>query len=188
MNELVSEGHRIDPEAVAFLSPYITQHLVRYPRNGTGGAWMKNHLPTTDAAPAQQAGGHTHDQQNTSQEQHASSPGGLPTLTTQQRRSVQRRIEAYLAQIKACQAGEHRLEATKSPGVLVCRVYRIVGVCLWCGLIPPAGAVILVCPAHRDFVRLQAMALGTPLSALPIPPAATTATSTAAGAQEQEEE
>ncbi len=30
MNELVSEGHRIDPEAVAFLSPYITQHLVRF--------------------------------------------------------------------------------------------------------------------------------------------------------------
>jgi len=30
MNELVSEGHRIDPESVAFLSPYITQHLVRF--------------------------------------------------------------------------------------------------------------------------------------------------------------
>jgi hypothetical protein len=30
MNELVSEGHRIDPEAVAFLSPYITQHFVRF--------------------------------------------------------------------------------------------------------------------------------------------------------------
>jgi hypothetical protein len=30
MNELVSEGHRIDPEAVTFLSPYITQHLVRF--------------------------------------------------------------------------------------------------------------------------------------------------------------
>jgi hypothetical protein len=30
MNELVSEGHRIDPEAVAVLSPYITQHLIRF--------------------------------------------------------------------------------------------------------------------------------------------------------------
>jgi TnpA family transposase len=30
MNELVSEGHRIAPEAVPFLSPYITQHLVRF--------------------------------------------------------------------------------------------------------------------------------------------------------------
>ncbi len=30
MNELVSEGHRIDPEVVAFLSPYVTQHLVRF--------------------------------------------------------------------------------------------------------------------------------------------------------------
>ena len=30
LNELVSEGHRIDPEAVAVLSPYITQHLVRF--------------------------------------------------------------------------------------------------------------------------------------------------------------
>jgi len=29
MNELVSEGHRIDSEALPFLSPYITQHLVR---------------------------------------------------------------------------------------------------------------------------------------------------------------
>jgi hypothetical protein len=30
MNDLVSEGHRIDPEAVAFLSPAITRHLVRF--------------------------------------------------------------------------------------------------------------------------------------------------------------
>ncbi len=30
LNELVSEGHRIDPEAVAALSPYMTQHLVRF--------------------------------------------------------------------------------------------------------------------------------------------------------------
>lgn len=30
MNELVSEGHRIDPDVVVFLSPYITQHLVRF--------------------------------------------------------------------------------------------------------------------------------------------------------------
>ena len=30
LNELASEGHRIDPEAVAALSPYMTQHLVRF--------------------------------------------------------------------------------------------------------------------------------------------------------------
>ncbi len=30
LNELASEGHRIDPDAVAALSPYITQHLVRF--------------------------------------------------------------------------------------------------------------------------------------------------------------
>ena len=30
MNELVSEGHRIDPEVLPFLSPYITQHLIRF--------------------------------------------------------------------------------------------------------------------------------------------------------------
>jgi hypothetical protein len=29
LNELVSEGHQIDPEAVAALSPYRTQHLIR---------------------------------------------------------------------------------------------------------------------------------------------------------------
>jgi hypothetical protein len=66
----------------------------------------------------------------------------------------------------------------------VCRVCRIVGVCLWCGLIPPRGAVILVCPAHQDFVRLQAIALGTPSSVLPVPPPATTPA--AGGAQEEE--
>lgn len=30
LNELASEGHHIDPEAVAALSPYMTQHLVRF--------------------------------------------------------------------------------------------------------------------------------------------------------------
>jgi Tn3 transposase DDE domain len=30
MNELVSEGHRIHPDAVAALSPYITQHVIRF--------------------------------------------------------------------------------------------------------------------------------------------------------------
>ncbi len=30
LNELASEGHRIDPDAVAAISPYITQHLVRF--------------------------------------------------------------------------------------------------------------------------------------------------------------
>jgi hypothetical protein len=143
-----------------------------------------NHEPATGAALAQQADSHTLDQSTFhAQRQPASSPdgGSAPTLTTQQHQALQRRIEADLAQIKACQAGDHRLEATKSPGVLVCRVCRIVGVCLWCGVIPPAGAVILVCPAHRDFVRLQALALGVPLSAPP------TAAPTAAGKQEQEE-
>jgi hypothetical protein len=30
LNELVSEGHHIDPEAAAALSPYMTQHLIRF--------------------------------------------------------------------------------------------------------------------------------------------------------------
>jgi len=30
MNELVSEGHIINPDAVAVLSPYITQHIIRF--------------------------------------------------------------------------------------------------------------------------------------------------------------
>jgi hypothetical protein len=89
----------------------------------------------------------------------------FPTLSPEERQALLRRIEADLAQIKACQTGDHCLEATRSPGVLVCRVCRIVGVCLWCGPIPPPGAVILVCPAHRDFARLQAIALGTPIAA-----------------------
>jgi hypothetical protein len=108
----------------------------------------------------------------------------LPTLSPQERQTLRRRIEADLAQIKRYQAGDHCLEATKSPGVLVCRMCRIVGVCLWCGLIPPAGAVIVICPAHRDFVRLQALALGIPLSVLPVPPPA----ATPVGVQEEEEE
>ena len=109
----------------------------------------------------------------------------LPTLSPQERQSLRRRIEADLAQIKRCQAGDHCLEATKSPGVLVCRMCHIVGVCLWCGLIPPAGAVIVICLAHRDFVRLQALALGIPLSMLPISPAADMA---AGGTHAKEEE
>ena len=104
----------------------------------------------------------------------------FPTLSSKERQALQRRIEADLAQIKRCQAGDHRLEATKSPGVSVCRMCRIVGVCLWCGLIPPQGAVIVICPAHHDFARLQAMALGIPLSMLPVvSPAATSAAGTA---------
>lgn len=109
----------------------------------------------------------------------------FPTLSPQERQALRRRIEADLAQIKRCQAGDHRLEATKSPGVLVCRMCHIVGVCLWCGLIPPPGAVIVICPAHRDFVRLQALALGIPLSVLPVSPAADMA---AAETQAEEEE
>jgi len=112
----------------------------------------------------------------------------FPTLSPAQRQALRQQIEADLAQIKRCQAGEHLLEATKSPGVLVCRVCRIVGVCLWCELIPPPGAVILVCPAHRDFARLQAIALGTPLlSASPLPPAAAATPIAAAGAQAEKE-
>ena len=30
LNELASEGHHIDPEAVAALSPYMTHHLIRF--------------------------------------------------------------------------------------------------------------------------------------------------------------
>ena len=109
-----------------------------------------------------------------------------PTLSPAQRQALRRRIEADLAQIKRCQAGDHRLEATKSPGVWMCRLCRRVGVCLWCGLIPPPGAAIMICPAHHDFVRVQALALGIPLSVLPVPPPA--AATSAAGETHAEEE
>jgi hypothetical protein len=110
----------------------------------------------------------------------------FPTLSPEERHSLRRRVEANLAQIKRCQVGDHCLEVTKSPGVLVCQVCHIVGACLWCGVIPPQGAVIVICSAHRDFVRLQAMALGIPLSMLPTVsfPAATSAAETPAKEEE----
>lgn len=85
-------------------------------------------------------------------------PTHLPSasLASRDRQRLQRRIEADLAQMQRCQQGEHRMEATRSPGVFVCLWCRTVGVCPWCGLVPPAQACITVCPQHRDLVAWQA--------------------------------
>jgi hypothetical protein len=77
-------------------------------------------------------------------------------LSPSRRKAMLRRIEADLAQMQRCQQGDHQLEATRSPGVFVCHLCRTVGVCLWCGLTPPAGACLTVCPGHRDLVEWQA--------------------------------
>jgi hypothetical protein len=50
--------------------------------------------------------------------------------------------EADQQQRIRCQRGEHDLLATASPGVVVCRLCRTLGVCLWCGLTLPHGAYI----------------------------------------------
>ncbi len=76
-------------------------------------------------------------------------------LSLRERTALRRRVMAEFEQMQRCQQDKHVMEATKSAGVVVCRFCRIVGVCPWCGLVPPAGACITVCPAHRDFVALQ---------------------------------
>ncbi len=70
----------------------------------------------------------------------------LPTPS----KALRRRIAADLEQIHRCQRGDHLMEATRSPGVVVCRFCHTVGVCLWCGLTQPAGACVLPCPQHRE--------------------------------------
>jgi hypothetical protein len=56
-------------------------------------------------------------------------------------RALRQRIEVDLAQLKRCQHNEHAMQATQSPGVVVCTFCRMVGVCLWCGVVPPPRRV-----------------------------------------------
>ena len=65
-------------------------------------------------------------------------------------------IEEDRAQRLRCQRGEHDMLATASPGVVVCRWCRTLGVCLWCGLTLPHGACIVVCSKHIGAVQWQA--------------------------------
>ena len=65
-------------------------------------------------------------------------------------------IEEDRAQHLRCQRGEHDLLATASPSVVVCRLCRTLGVCLWCGLTLPSGACVVVCSRHVGAVRWQA--------------------------------
>ena len=65
-------------------------------------------------------------------------------------------IEEDRAQRMRCQRGEHDMLATASPGVVVCRLCRTLGVCLWCGLTLPHGACVVVCARHVGAVRWQA--------------------------------
>ena len=65
-------------------------------------------------------------------------------------------MEADQQQMLRCQHGEHDMLATASPGVVVCRVCRTLGVCLWCGLTMPSGACIVVCAKHVGAVQWQA--------------------------------
>lgn len=64
--------------------------------------------------------------------------------------------EADQQQLLRCQHGQHVMLATASPGVVICRVCRTLGVCLWCGLTLPYGACVVVCSKHIGAVRWQA--------------------------------
>ena len=64
--------------------------------------------------------------------------------------------ETDRAQRIRCQRGDHDMLSTASPGVVVCRLCRVVGVCLWCGMTLPQDACVLPCPTHTDLVAWQA--------------------------------
>ena len=76
-------------------------------------------------------------------------------------KALHRRIEADLSQIKRCQRGEHHMQATQSAGVVACIHFLTIGVCLWCGVIPPQGAYIIACPAHAEFATMHAAIAST---------------------------
>ena len=65
-------------------------------------------------------------------------------------------LEADRVQYLRCQHGEHDMLATASPGMVICRVCRTPGVCLWCGFTLPYGACITVCAKHIGVVQWQA--------------------------------
>jgi len=65
-------------------------------------------------------------------------------------------VGADREQARRCAHGEHDMLATASPGVVVCRFCRTLGVCLWCGMTLPQGACIVVCATHVGAVHWQA--------------------------------
>ncbi len=71
-------------------------------------------------------------------------------------KALRQRIEVDLAQFKRCQRDEHAMQATQSPSVVVCMFCRRVGVCLWCGVVPPQGASIAPCRAHAHLATSNA--------------------------------
>jgi hypothetical protein len=80
-------------------------------------------------------------------------------------KALRQRIEMDLAQLKRCQQDEHAMQATQSPGVVVCTLCRSVGVCLWCGIVPPQGASIVPCRVHAHLASIDAAR--TALSIMP---------------------
>jgi hypothetical protein len=76
-------------------------------------------------------------------------------------KALRKRIEADLTQIKRCQRGEHSMQATQSAGMVVCIRCLTIGVCLWCGVIPPHGACIITCPAHAELATRHAAMAST---------------------------
>ena len=70
--------------------------------------------------------------------------------------TVQNHVDADWQQWQRCQRGAHNMLATATPGVVVCRRCRMLGVCLCCGWSLPLGACISVCPQHLGLVRWQA--------------------------------
>ncbi len=70
--------------------------------------------------------------------------------------ALREQMEADQQQMLRCQRGQHDMLATASPGMVICRVCRTLGVCLWCGLNLPHGACISVCAKHIGAVHWQA--------------------------------
>src|SRR5579859_665747 len=75
--------------------------------------------------------------------------------------TFQKQGEADRLQRHRCQRGAHDMLATATPGIVVCRLCRTLGVCLWCGVSLPLGACISVCSKHLGLVRWQARQLRT---------------------------
>lgn len=70
--------------------------------------------------------------------------------------ALHNQAEADRRQWRRCQRGAHDMLATATPGIVVCRRCRTLGVCLWCGWSLPPGACITVCSQHLGLVRWQA--------------------------------
>lgn len=70
--------------------------------------------------------------------------------------ALREQMDADQQQRRRCQHGHHDMLATATPGVVVCRVCRTLGICLWCGYNLPPGACISVCSKHVGVVQQQA--------------------------------